>query len=147
MSRVTQRRHRHDHRCSSDNDGRDSQGERVAQGRGEGACRLAPGPDTFESMIVFGILIALAGIGLFVAALSMTIRANTDSPIPLWRSPAITPPGSITMRAIGSGLIIIGAAALSTSGWWWMALVVIAGPIIALVVIPVHNSRVARVVR
>lgn len=48
------------------------------------------------------------------------------------------------MRALGAGLIVLGAVLVGTSGWQWIVMVVLAGPVAALVATGVHNRRVRR---
>lgn len=67
-------------------------------------------------MILFGGVAALVGVVLFHVALRMTLRANPKTRIPFNRNAAIIPGGSVAMRVIGAGLIVLGAVLLSTSG-------------------------------
>lgn len=95
-------------------------------------------------MIVFGWLAAVAGGILFHTALASTLRANPDVRIPFARNAQVVPAGSVTMRAVGAGLLVFAAVALSTAGWYVPLVIVVAGPIVALAVIGLHNRRVAR---
>jgi len=104
-------------------------------------------PDTVEGMFVAGITASVVGIVLFHPALGRTLRANAGAPIPFGGRPREIPPGSIPMRAIGAGLIVLGAAFVSTEGWHWTLMVVAAGPMAAAIVIGLHNRRVRREAR
>ncbi len=75
-------------------------------------------------------------------ALGMTLRANPASRVPFYRNAAIIPGGSVAMRVIGAGLIVLGVVLLSTSAWYWPFIVVLAGPVAALTVITIHNRKV-----
>ncbi|MCE7481059.1 hypothetical protein LZG07_03820 [Microbacterium profundi] len=79
---------------------------------------------------------------LFHVALGMTLRANPASRVPFYRNAAIIPGGSVAMRVIGAGLIVLGVVLLSTSAWYWPFIVVLAGPVAALTVITIHNRKV-----
>lgn len=94
-------------------------------------------------MILLGGLAAVVGVVLFHVALGMTLRANPATRIPFYRNAAITSRGSAVMRAIGAGLIVLGAVLLSTSAWYWPFIVVLAGPVTALAAITFHNRKVA----
>lgn len=85
---------------------------------------------------------ALVGVVLFHVALGMTLRANPASRVPFYRNAAIIPGGSVAMRVIGAGLIVLGVVLLSTSAWYWPFIVVLAGPVAALTVITIHNRKV-----
>lgn len=95
-------------------------------------------------MFAFGIAAAVVGIVLFHTALGMTLRANATTRVAVGRKPQKTPDRSIALRAVGAGLIVLGAALVSTSGWHWAIMVVLAGPVAALVVLIAHNRRVSR---
>lgn len=70
-------------------------------------------------MLVFGWIALAAGSALFAFAFLRMIRANRETHIPYFRNPPVNPSGTITMRSVGMGLLIIGAAALvSTVGFW-----------------------------
>lgn len=90
-------------------------------------------------MAAFGIPVTLAGLLLFHTALWMTVRANAEVPIPFWRNAQTVPPRSNALRAVGAGLLVLGAVTLAPSGWWWPLLLVLAGPGVALGAITVHN--------
>ncbi len=93
-------------------------------------------------MIVLAGVSALLGVVLFHVALGMTVRANPVTRLRFARNAAVAPRGTIVMRAIGAGMIVLGAALLSTIGWYWAFVVVIAGPVAALSVIVLHNRKV-----
>nr|WP_201468737.1 hypothetical protein [Microbacterium hydrocarbonoxydans] len=92
-------------------------------------------------MFVVGVITAVAGIVLFHTALGYTIKANPTARLPFGRRPPISPRGTVEMRALAAGLIVLGAVLVGTSGWQWTAMVVAAGPIAALSVIALHNRR------
>ena len=94
-------------------------------------------------MLGVGWLAAAVGIILFHVALAMILRANPTTSLPFYRRAEIVPPGSVLLRAIGAGLIVLGAALLSTSAWYWPFAIVLAGPIATLTVITFHNRRIA----
>lgn len=94
-------------------------------------------------MILLGGVAALVGIVLFHMALGMTLRANPSTRVPFYRNAAVIPGGSVAIRAIGAGLIVLGAVLLSTSAWYWPFIVVLAGPVAALIVINLHNRKVS----
>ncbi|WP_312171602.1 hypothetical protein [Microbacterium sp.] len=95
-------------------------------------------------MFIVGVLAAVIGIALFHTALGKTIAANSASRIPFGRRPSVSPHGSVAMRALGAGLIVLGAVFVGTAGWHWTAMVVVAGPLTALAIIGLHNRRVRR---
>src|SRR5690606_26500083 len=99
--------------------------------------------DSLENMILFSGLAAIVGVVLFHLALGMTLRANPTTRIPFHRNAEIIPGGSVAMRAIGAGLIVLGAALLGTNAWYWPFIVVLVGPVAALAVILLHNWKVA----
>lgn len=94
-------------------------------------------------MILFGGLVAVVGVVLFHMALGMTLRANPATRIPFNRNAASIPGGSVVMRGIGAGLIVLGAVLLSTSAWYWPFIVVLAGPVPAVAIVTFHNRKVA----
>ncbi|MCS3843407.1 hypothetical protein [Microbacterium sp. AK031] len=93
-------------------------------------------------MLVFGVVVAVVGVVLFHGALRMTLRANPGKRMPFYRNADINPVGSVAMRGIGAGLVVLGAALLGTGAWYWALVVVLAGPVVALVVIALHNRHV-----
>lgn len=98
---------------------------------------------TVNRMNVFGILIAASGMLLFLTALTMALRANATSRIPFWRSPAVNPPGSIAMRAIGAALLVLGAILLSaTAGWWALGILAVV-PAVTVLALVAHNRGIA----
>lgn len=92
---------------------------------------------------MFGILIAVAGLVLFHTALAITLRANPRSRVPFWRNPVTIPTGSVAMRAIGAGFIVLGVVLLGVNAWWAPFVIVLAGPVVALIAIAIHNRSVA----
>ncbi|MDF2558710.1 MAG: hypothetical protein K0R99_156 [Microbacterium sp.] len=98
-------------------------------------------------MTAFGIPVALAGVILFHTALWMALRANAEASVPIWRNAVTVPPRSTALRAVGAGLLVLGAVTLASSGWWWPLLVVVAGPGLALGAIAVHNRGVEQATR
>jgi len=95
-------------------------------------------------MFIVGVLAAVAGIVLFHTALGRTITANATARIPFGSRPPVSPHGTVPMRALGAGLIVLGAVFVGTAGWQWTAMVVVAGPLTALAIIGLHNRRVRR---
>ncbi|WP_431074388.1 hypothetical protein [Microbacterium phyllosphaerae] len=98
-------------------------------------------------MFVAGIASAVIGIVLFHVALGRTLRANAGVRIPFGARPRETPPGSVQMRALAAGLIVLGAVFVSTEGWHWTVMVIAAGPVAAMIVLTLHNCRVSREAR
>jgi hypothetical protein len=94
-------------------------------------------------MAAFGWISAAVGLVLFLLALWTTLRANPGSRIPFSRNPEIVPAGVTTMRVVGGALLIFGAVALSATIGAWAVAVALAGPVIALVAIAIHNRRLA----
>ncbi|MEV7692175.1 hypothetical protein AB0N73_02470 [Microbacterium sp. NPDC089189] len=90
-----------------------------------------------------GWLVAAAGIVLFHAALTITLRANATTRLPFYRNAEIVPPGSVVLRSVGAGLIVLGAVLLSTEALYWPFVIILAGPIAALAVITWHNRKIA----
>jgi len=95
-------------------------------------------------MILFSAIGAAAGLVLFHAALTMTLRANRTSRIPYARNPPIVPIRSMALRIVGVALLVFGTVMLGTASLLWVLAVVIAGPIVTLVIIMIHNRRVAK---
>lgn len=81
---------------------------------------------------------------LFHSALRRTLLANPDARIPFYRNATVVPAGSITMRASGSALLVVGAVVLSSDEWYWPFVIVFIGPVIALGAIQIHNRNVQR---
>lgn len=100
--------------------------------------------DTVDDVFVAGVVAAVLGIALFHVALGKTLRANAADRIPVVGGPKASPRGSVAMRAIGAGLILLGAGFMSTGGVHWAVMVLLAGPVAALIVIGLHNRRVNR---
>ncbi|KQR39483.1 hypothetical protein [Microbacterium sp. Leaf159] len=98
-------------------------------------------------MFIAGIASAVIGIVLFHMALGRTLRANAGVRIPFGGRPREIPHGSIQMRAIAAGLIVLGGVLVSTEGWHWTLMVVAAGPVAAMIVLSLHNRRVRREAR
>ncbi|KRA23319.1 hypothetical protein ASD65_01960 [Microbacterium sp. Root61] len=80
---------------------------------------------------------------LFLTSFALTLRANANVRIPYWRNARIIPPGTVLMRSAGAGLTVLGAVPLSANGWGWM-LILLGMLAIPLLMIPIHNGRVAR---
>ena len=95
-------------------------------------------------MEILGWAAVTAGTVLFVASLIVTVRANTGTRIPFFRNPRIIPPGSIMMRSIGAGLLVLGSVGLSSTYGYWAVLIAFAGVAAAMVVIPAHNLSLPR---
>lgn len=91
---------------------------------------------------MFGMLIAVGGLMLFHTALTITVRANQRSRIPFWNNAEKIPAGTVAMRAIGAGFIVLGMVLLGVNAWWAPFVIVLAGPIVALIVIAIHNRSV-----
>ena len=98
-------------------------------------------------MFIAGIAAAVIGIVLLHVALGRTLRANPGVRIPFGGRPREIPHGSIQMRALASGLIVLGAVFASTEGWHWTLMVVAAGPVAAMIVLGLHNRRTSRAAR
>lgn len=47
------------------------------------------------------------------------------------------------MRVIGAGFIVLGIVLLGVNAWWVPFAIVLAGPVVALMVIAIHNRSVA----
>lgn len=93
-------------------------------------------------MEIAGSVLALGGAALFLVALALTLRANTDR-VPFSRNPVISPRGAILMRSIGMGLVVLASAALvPTIGYWSIAPVVVVA-VVAVLSTALHNRRVA----
>ncbi len=92
-------------------------------------------------MELFGWIAVALGMVLFIVSFALMVRANPDARIPYLRNPEVNPSGTIVMRSICVGLLVIGAAALtSTLGYW--APIVIALPLIVMpATTAVHNRR------
>ncbi|WP_318391090.1 hypothetical protein [Microbacterium maritypicum] len=97
-----------------------------------------------EGMFIVGLVAAVFGIVVFHVALGESLRANPTEQIPMGRRPKVSPRGSVQLRALGAGLIVLGAVLMRTAGWHWTAMVLLAGPVAALVAIGLHNRRVSR---
>lgn len=91
---------------------------------------------------MFGWFAAIIGAVLFYASLTRTIQANPDVRIPYYRNAPTIPAGSVAMRSIGAGLLVVGGAALTTQFGTWIVTGVVGVPLVALAVITVHNHRV-----
>ncbi len=92
-------------------------------------------------MLMFGWIAATVGIVLFHVALTMTLRANPTTRVPFYRNAEIVPSGSLAMRAVGAGLIVLATVLLSTKAWYWPLAIVLTGPIAAVTVIAFHNKK------
>lgn len=92
-------------------------------------------------MELFGWIAAIAGNVLFIGSLVLTVRANPGRRIPFNRNPPVVPPGSIAMRSVGAGLLVCGAVGLNSTFGYWSVLIVFVGVLAAMVVIPLHNSK------
>lgn len=80
---------------------------------------------------------------LFHTALIITVRANRRSRVPFWRNAEKIPAGTVAMRVIGAGFIVLGIVLLGVNAWWVPFAIVLAGPVVALMVIAIHNRSVA----
>lgn len=101
------------------------------------------GLGSLERMLIVGWLAATVGVVLFHVALAVTLHANPANKLPFYRNAEVVPAGSVAMRSIGAGLIVLGAALVSTTAWYWPIAIVLAGPIVALTAITFHNLRIA----
>lgn len=93
-------------------------------------------------MIVFGWAATIVGAVLFLAALGMTLHANSSVRVPFYRNAEVVPSASITMRSVGAGLLVFGAAALSLATSYWTLVVAVAVLAIVLIAIIIHNRKV-----
>lgn len=94
-------------------------------------------------MIVLGGVVAGCGLVLLHLALGMTLRANSASRVPFYRNADRVSKGSVATRAAGAGLTVVGILLLGTVAWYWPFIIVLAGPVVGLVAISIHNNRVA----
>ena len=94
-------------------------------------------------MILLNGLTVVIGLIIFHSALGMTLRANATTRVPFYRNAQIVPVGTVVLRVTGASLLVLGAVLLSTSAWYWPFIVVLAGPIAALIVITIHNRKIA----
>ncbi len=95
-------------------------------------------------MVVLSALVAVVGVVLFHIALVRTMRANAGIRIPYFRNAEVVPPGSIATRALGAGMLVFGGVMLATTAWYLPLAVVVAGPVVALVAILLHNAEAQR---
>lgn len=96
-------------------------------------------------MTVAGLILTVIGGALFLIALVRTVRANPDARVPFNRNPQVIPAGTVAMRSVGAGLLVFGAVAMSATFDYWGVLFVLTCPIVALVVILIHNRRIGSV--
>lgn len=91
---------------------------------------------------LFGWIAVAVGIVLFIVSFARMVRANPDRRIPYFRNVEVNPSGTIAMRSIGAGVLVIGAAALTPTLGYWVAPIVFALPLIVMpATIAVHNRR------
>ena len=90
----------------------------------------------------FGWVAVTVGMVLFIVSFVRMVRANSGTRIPYFRNPEGNPSGTIAMRSIGVGVLVIGAAALAPTLGYWAALIVFALPLIVMpATIAAHNRR------
>lgn len=93
-------------------------------------------------MELFGWIAVTVGMVLFIVSFVPMVRANSGTRIPYLRNPEVNPSGTIAMRSISVGLLVIGAAALAPTLGYWVAPMVFALPLIVMpATIAVHNRR------
>ncbi|MEV8252923.1 hypothetical protein AB0O95_03035 [Rhodoglobus sp. NPDC076762] len=100
--------------------------------------------DLIVGMYLLGWALAIVGAALLFWSIAATIRANSATRIPYWTRPEVIPRGSIITRSLGVGLIVVGAVATVSPGGFWISALVVALFLPGLIMIPVHNHRVAR---
>ncbi|MEZ3161966.1 hypothetical protein AB1K54_15735 [Microbacterium sp. BWT-B31] len=91
------------------------------------------------------VLTLATGFALWVGSLLIASAANRGIRMPYWTNPPRNRPLAIAVRALGSALLVLGASWLAVVvDPWWMALALFAPLIgIPLLIIPLHNRRVA----
>lgn len=98
-------------------------------------------------MELFGWIAVAVGMGLFIVSFARMVRANPSTRIPYLRNPQVYPSGTIAMRSIGAGVLVIGAAALAPTLGYWVAPIVFALPLIVMpATISLHNRRLTTAV-
>lgn len=95
-------------------------------------------------MVALGVFVSAGGAVLFLTSFALTLRANANVRIPYWRNAMTIPPGTVMMRSAGAGLTVLGAVPLSANGWGWTLVILLGMLAIPLLMIPIHNGRVAR---
>ena len=98
-------------------------------------------------MLLAGLLVATAGLALFLASLIRVVRANPGRRVPYWREAEITPKWAILMRMGAGGAIVLGVtmtAGAGGSNWWWVLPPLFALIVVAITVIATHNARIRR---
>lgn len=94
-------------------------------------------------MFVIGIVVAVAGITIFVAGLLRTARANPEHRVPYFGEAKTSPRWTYAMRAGGAALVVISGSLLGGESWWWVAGVLVVWLAATIAVIAAHNARVA----
>lgn len=104
--------------------------------------RVAQAVGSVARMFVIGIIVAVAGVVIFLGGLLRTTRVNPADRVPYFGEAKTSPKGTYAMRAGGGALIVVSTALLSRESLWWVVgvLVVWLGATVAL--IAVHNARV-----
>lgn len=100
--------------------------------------------DVIVSMNLLGWALAIVGAALLLWSIAATVRANSTTRIPYWTRPEVIPRGSIITRSLGIGLIVFGAVTTVSPGGYWISALVVLLFLPGLIMIPVHNRRVAR---
>lgn len=95
-------------------------------------------------MILVGWALAIAGGAMLLWSIAATVRANSSTRIPYWTRPEVIPRGSIITRSLGVGLIVFGVITAASPGDYWAAALVVLLFLPGLIMIPVHNRRVAQ---
>lgn len=93
-------------------------------------------------MFVIGIVVAVAGITIFVAGLLRTARANPEDRVPYFGEAKTSPRWTYAMRAGGAALVVISGSLLSGESLWWVAGVLVVWLGATIAVIAAHNARV-----
>ncbi|MEL0625791.1 hypothetical protein V6245_02400 [Salinibacterium amurskyense] len=95
-------------------------------------------------MHLLGWALAIVGAALLLWSIAATVRANSTTRIPYWTRPEVIPRGSLIARSLGVGLIVFGTVTTVSPGGFWVSALVVLLFLPGLVMIPVHNRRVAR---
>jgi len=85
----------------------------------------------------------LVGGLLLLWSLWATLRANAGRRIPLMRNADVVPPGSIVTRVVGVVVYVFSTLSLAGRSGLWPAVIILAGALVGLVAILVHNRRAA----
>ncbi|WP_010204127.1 hypothetical protein [Salinibacterium sp. PAMC 21357] len=95
-------------------------------------------------MYLLGWALAIVGAALLLWSIAATVRSNSTTRIPYWTRPEVIPRGSLITRSLGVGLIIFGVVITISPGGYWISALVVLLFLPGLIMIPLHNRRVAR---